>query len=214
MPRANRDFGPGHVWHLTHRCHRRDFLLKFQRDRLCWCRWLFESRKRYDLCVLNYIGMSNHIHLLVRDTGRNEIQLPPRRYRIIDREALARALGLPTVQSLAGTHRAWIDDALHNDRAAQDDRWTQALALGSEQFARTIHAQLGIRAVDRSVRNNANAYHLAKDPAPYSHVPGPKLPFQGPNSPPHRPYLTDSPQLLEVRPLVYGVQLVCERTYI
>ena len=54
MPRANRYFLPGHVWHITHRCHRRDFLLKFQRDRLCWRQWLFESRKRYALCVLNY----------------------------------------------------------------------------------------------------------------------------------------------------------------
>ncbi len=109
--------------------------------------------------------------------GYHEIQLPPRRYRIIDREALARALGLPTLQSLADTHRGWVDDALHNDRAARDDRWTQALAVGSEPFVRTIHVQLGIRAVDRSVRNDADAYHLAEDPAPYNHVPGPKLPF-------------------------------------
>jgi hypothetical protein len=31
MPRANRHFLPGHVWHLTHRCHERDFLFKFAR---------------------------------------------------------------------------------------------------------------------------------------------------------------------------------------
>lgn len=33
MPRANRHFGSGLVWHLTHRCHKREFLLKFGRDR-------------------------------------------------------------------------------------------------------------------------------------------------------------------------------------
>ena len=33
MPRANRHFLPGHVWHITHRCHQRKFLLKFARDR-------------------------------------------------------------------------------------------------------------------------------------------------------------------------------------
>jgi len=27
MPRANRHFLPGFVWHLTHRCHKREFLL-------------------------------------------------------------------------------------------------------------------------------------------------------------------------------------------
>ena len=31
MPRANRHFLPGYVWHITHRCHRKSFLLKFAR---------------------------------------------------------------------------------------------------------------------------------------------------------------------------------------
>jgi len=73
MPRANRHYVPGLVWHLTHRCHKKEFLLKFARDRRRWRRWLFEARKRYGLCVLNYVATSNHIHLLVRDRGRGEI---------------------------------------------------------------------------------------------------------------------------------------------
>jgi putative transposase len=73
MPRANRYFLPGHVWHITHRCHRREFLLKFARDRRRWRRWLFEAKKRFGLCVLNYIVTSNHIHLLVQDRGEGEI---------------------------------------------------------------------------------------------------------------------------------------------
>ncbi len=32
MSRANRYFTPGHVWHITQRCHRQEFLLKFARD--------------------------------------------------------------------------------------------------------------------------------------------------------------------------------------
>ena len=73
MPRANRHFLPGHVWHLTHRCHERDFLLKFSHDRKTYLRWLFEARKRFGLCVLNYMVTSNHIHLLVKDTGQGVI---------------------------------------------------------------------------------------------------------------------------------------------
>ncbi|MFT5172110.1 MAG: putative transposase [Gammaproteobacteria bacterium] len=68
MPRANRYFLPGYVWHITHRCHDRVFLLKAARDRDVWRRCLYEARKRYQLCVLNYIVTSNHIHLLVYDT--------------------------------------------------------------------------------------------------------------------------------------------------
>ncbi|MDH5389512.1 MAG: transposase, partial [Gammaproteobacteria bacterium] len=73
MPRANRYFIPGHVWHITHRCHQKEFLLKFVKDRQRWRYWLFEAKKRYRLCVLNYMVTSNHIHLLVHDQGKGEI---------------------------------------------------------------------------------------------------------------------------------------------
>jgi putative transposase len=35
--------------------------------------WLFEAKKRYGLSVLNYLVTSNHVHLLVKDTGANVI---------------------------------------------------------------------------------------------------------------------------------------------
>ena len=54
MPRANRYWLPGHVWHLTQRCHRRQFLLRFGRDRRLWTSWLYEARVRHGLCVLDY----------------------------------------------------------------------------------------------------------------------------------------------------------------
>ena len=72
MPRANRHYLPGKIWHLTHRCHKKEFLLKFCRDRDEWINWLFEARKRYGLSILNYMVTSNHIHLLVIDEGERE----------------------------------------------------------------------------------------------------------------------------------------------
>jgi putative transposase len=73
MPRANRHFLSSHVWHITHRCHEREFLLRFARDRRYWRRRLYEARIRHGLCVLNYIVTCNHVHLLVRDRGQGEI---------------------------------------------------------------------------------------------------------------------------------------------
>jgi len=80
MPRANRHFLPDLVWHITHRCHEREFLLRFHQDRKRWRRWLYEARKRYGLCILDYIVTSNHVHLLVRDRGQGEI---PRSMQLI-----------------------------------------------------------------------------------------------------------------------------------
>jgi len=73
MPRANRHFVPHQLWHLTHRCHEKALLLKFARDRRRYLRWLFEAKKRFGLCVLNYMVTSNHIHLLVKDTDAGVI---------------------------------------------------------------------------------------------------------------------------------------------
>jgi putative transposase len=65
MLRPNRYFISGHIWHVTHRYHKREFLLKFGKDRLRWLGWPFEARKRFRLSILDYMVTSNHIHLLV-----------------------------------------------------------------------------------------------------------------------------------------------------
>jgi putative transposase len=81
MARANRHSLLGnHIWHITHRCHKREFLLKFARDRRTWLRWLFEAKKRYGLCVLNCMVTSNHIRLLAEDKGEGII---PRSIQLI-----------------------------------------------------------------------------------------------------------------------------------
>ncbi len=86
MPRANRHFLPGHIWHITHRCHQREFMLKFARDRDRWLTWLFEARKRYALSILNYVVTANHIHLLLVDTG-HESSIPQAMQLIAGRTA-------------------------------------------------------------------------------------------------------------------------------
>jgi len=67
VARANRHYLPGYVWHITHRCHKREFLLKFARDQRRWLQWLFEAKKRFKVSILNYAVTSNHVHLVVRD---------------------------------------------------------------------------------------------------------------------------------------------------
>ena len=73
MARANRHHLPGYVWHITHRCHKREFLLKFDKDKRRWICWLFEAKKRFGLTILDFTVTSNHIHLLVYDGKVNVI---------------------------------------------------------------------------------------------------------------------------------------------
>ena len=46
MPRAHRHYLPGYILHVTHRCHRQQFLLRFARDRRAWIRWLYAARSK------------------------------------------------------------------------------------------------------------------------------------------------------------------------
>lgn len=73
MARANRHYLPGCVWHITHRCHKKEFLLRFAKDCRRWLQWLFVARRRYDLVILDYMVTSNHIHLLVFDQAGRDV---------------------------------------------------------------------------------------------------------------------------------------------
>ena len=71
MARASRCYEPGLIWHITHRCHKREFLLKFIKDKQAWSRWVLASKNLFGLCILNYTITSNHVHLLILDNGQD-----------------------------------------------------------------------------------------------------------------------------------------------
>ncbi len=92
MARAKRHYILGHVWHITRRCHKREFLLKFPRDRRRWIEWLYQAKKRYSgLSVLN----------------DNEIQNLRKRKGIIDFDRLTDLLGFGNYKHIfmGSTHR-------------------------------------------------------------------------------------------------------------
>jgi REP element-mobilizing transposase RayT len=162
MPRAHRHFLPHHVWHITHRCHRQEFLLKFAKDRQRWRYWLFQARKRFGLCVLNYIVTSNHIHLLVRDY--REIQQPPQRYAVIDRLALCDLLGIHNENGLREHHAGWIETAVASEDYLHEPCWTQSLAVGDREFLQAVRTTLGSRGHYRDIEEQHGMLAL-REPA-------------------------------------------------
>jgi putative transposase len=239
MPRANRYFLPGYIWNITHRCHQRKFLLKFARDRRRYLHWLFEAKKRFGLCVLDYIVTSNHVHLLVKDTGSNviaesmqliagrtaqdynqrkrkqgaywedryhatavqadehlhrclvyidlnmvragvvnhpgewnesgftEIQKRPKRYSIIDLESLSELSGFGSLGDFQRAYREWVEQGLENGLLMRDDRWSEAIAVGSLAFVDKLKSDLGVRAAHRDVVEAEGTYALREAAAAY-----------------------------------------------
>jgi putative transposase len=236
MPRANRYYVPNAVWHITHRCHDRQFLLRFECDRLRWKYWLFEARKRYGLVVFNYMATSNHIHLLLQDSapgsiaramqliagrtaqeynqrksrkgsfwedryfatavatdqhlvrclvyidlnmvragavdhpahwrvcGYNEIQSPPRRYRIIDWPRLCFLTGFPDITSLQVAHKRWVDDSLNVSDFERQPQWSESIAIGSSAYVEKIKRDLGIRAIFRTIVTESEDSCMIREP--------------------------------------------------
>jgi putative transposase len=240
MPRANRHFLPSHIWHITHRCHQKEFLLKFARDRRRYLHWLFEAKKRFGLSVLNYMITSNHVHLLIKDTGPNviadsmqliagrtaqeynqrkdrqgafwedryhataieadehlhrcliyidlnmvragvvshpgewahsgyrEIQEPPKRYAVIDLEGLAAMCGFTNPRDFQRAHREWLEQAMENGGAPREDRWSEALAVGSLAFVERVKNDLGVKAAHREVLEADGTYALREPSEAYT----------------------------------------------
>jgi putative transposase len=73
MARANRLRGDGGIFHVTHRCHDREFLLKFARDRNAYRAKLREHLRQYEVSILDYCVTCNHVHLLVDAPERDEL---------------------------------------------------------------------------------------------------------------------------------------------
>lgn len=214
MARANRHYIPGCIWHITHRCHKQEFLLRFAIDRKRYLYWLFKARKRYGLTILNYNVTSNHVHLLVLDNGQNvipqsiqliagrtaqefnqrknrkgafwedryhataieadshlhrcivdidlnmvragkvshpsrwaasgynEIQNPPERYALIDRNMLMQLCGIQSSEHLSLLHREWPEEALAVSSRTKEPAWSESVAVGSKRFLEEIKEKL------------------------------------------------------------------------
>ena len=222
MPRANRFFLPGTVWHITHRCHDRRFLLKFEKDRKRWRYWLFQARRRFGVSILNYIATSNHVHILIwvkqcravsmcmqlvagrtaqefnrrksrkgafwedrffatavgtdahlarclvyidlnmvragvvthpgewQVSGYNEIQNPPKRYRIIDQGAVCQLFQCKNWVEFQARHRAWVASKLEQSEHRREAIWTEPVAVGPDPFIAEIRRKLGVAGYSRS----------------------------------------------------------------
>ncbi|MBN1270765.1 MAG: transposase [Candidatus Aminicenantes bacterium] len=219
MARAKIYHAPGFVWHISHRCHNKEFLLKFIQDRKNWILWLFKAKKKYDLVILDYMVTSNHIHLLVYDDGRrdvisrsmllvasrtainynnrkkrsgafwednyhatavendkhflecllyidlnmvragivnhpkdwpmsgyNEIMgNQKKRYRLINKTKLMQLLGISNFSQLQQNYEYWIKEKLTSRPLRRQEKWTEALAVGSKNFIKKYQKTIGIK---------------------------------------------------------------------
>ena len=65
MGRRKRCWVDAASYHITHRCHGKNFLFRFEKYRNYYVQKLYEAQCKYNIDIFNYVVTSNHIHLLV-----------------------------------------------------------------------------------------------------------------------------------------------------
>ena len=117
MPRANRHFLPGHVWHITHRCHEKKFLLKFARDRQVICAG-FRSQE-----TLRSFGAGLYDHLEPRPSS-DQRHRPKRHGRSM--QLIAGRTG-QEYNERKGRHGAFWEDRYHATAIETDEHLHRCL---------------------------------------------------------------------------------------
>jgi putative transposase len=98
--------------------------------------------------------------------GYHEIQRERPRYRIVDRETLAEALGVK-LPNLADVHREWVEAALREGRQERERRWTESVVVGNRRFVERVQRQLGNQGRYRAIAVEGADYFLREPAAAY-----------------------------------------------
>jgi putative transposase len=138
MPRANRYFLPGFLWHITHRCH-----------------------KKVRAGVVKHPAEWVH-------GGYREIQPLPKRYRIIDIPALMDLGGFNDIATMQQQLRQWLIEELTINNSVRDNTWSESLVVGSEYFLEKVKTFLNTKATNREVTEMADKHALREQSVRYN----------------------------------------------
>jgi len=73
MPRASHYLLEGYTYHLTHRCHGRQFLLRHRRDRAAYREWLRQGVRRFKVPLYGYCITRNYVHVVAHASTREAV---------------------------------------------------------------------------------------------------------------------------------------------
>jgi len=107
--------------------------------------------------------------------GYSEVRRAPRRYRLIDRDALSSLLGLSGDRELASYQKARVEEKLADGVGSREGMWSEALAVGSQDFVDRVKSGLGIAGRFRDSANDGGIFSLREAAAAYSSDSGGKM---------------------------------------
>jgi hypothetical protein len=110
-------------------------------------------------------------------SGYNEIQTPPKRYSIINQQALNNLFCIRDENDFRQMHREWVDLELKNDEFKRQSFWSESVAVGDERFIQNIQQELSGRIPGRSIVSENGTTSLQEPQSSYSTLLGGKRAF-------------------------------------
>jgi hypothetical protein len=100
-------------------------------------------------------------------SGYNEIQSPRERYALIDYAALKDLLDFRSMNDLAKAYRGWVEESVQEASRFRDGKWTESVAVGSEEFVTATKEELGFKAKGREVVGGNGSFELKESLTAY-----------------------------------------------
>ena len=82
----------------------------------------------------------------------------------LDLERLTQLLEFSSVGELQAAHRQWGEETLASGHSLRDPAWTEAIAIGSEDFTTEIKTRLGVPGLPLTAARNDAWCMLWEDP--------------------------------------------------
>lgn len=112
-------------------------------------------------------GKVNHPSQWVT-SGYHEIQNPPARYALIDRNMLMQLCGVRDSEQLSLFHRQWINESLTDlPSRTRDPAWSESVAVGNRIFLEGIKEKLR-GANNRDIVTSGETCTLQEPASPYN----------------------------------------------
>ena len=171
MGRANQFNSGGGIFHVTHRCHNRAFLLKFGRDRDAYRAILRQQLEEFEVWLLDYCvtmvrcGVVSH----PRDWGGGR-----RRYRLLDMDRLFWRLATDNAEEIQGNLEAALADAIARGELKREPIWTESLAVGSAGLVEKIKPMVMSRRETEVIGMEEGVSVLQESASPYGQETAPK----------------------------------------
>ena len=95
-------------------------------------------------------------------SGYPEIQEPKIRYRLIDHSKRLKFLNANSHESLANTHRRWVESQLKTGLERQE-HFSRSIAVGSKLFIQKVRKALGAQGIGRRMAKAPEMGHPLKE---------------------------------------------------